>query len=59
MARLNLTDVDLHVLAVLFADAHRHGRLTDDSHDRTVVILRAAKMHRDREAALLLEGAMG
>lgn len=54
-----LSDADLHVLAVIFAEAHRHGRITDHDHDRTVVILGAARMHRDRFTALHMDRSIG
>lgn len=44
-----LTDADLRMLATTFRHANAQGRLKDTDHDRTVVVLAAARQ-RQREA---------
>ena len=51
MTAPTLTAADLRALRLMFSDAHRHGRMCDDEHEKTVIVLNTA---RERQAARVL-----
>lgn len=51
MSAPTLTAADIRALRLMFADAHRHGRMCDDEYEKTVIVLNAA---RQRQAARVL-----